>query len=542
MPDLFQTLRSADLDFLKRVARAWKVDLSAQDFQTALEEMKSHLMDQENLEVVIETLPERAVQAWKYLIEHKGKETWAIFTRHFGELRAFGAAKRSREEPDLHPVSATEELWYRALIGRTFLDISPEPQEYAFIPDEFFFMLAPESEEEPLQLRPASTGERKVPAMASDGILDDATDTLAALRMERGIEQNPAEYRIFVSGLLLEAGILSTPSNLNAARVKDFLAAARGKALLELYTTWLNSARLNDLRLLPGLIFEGNWTNDVTAPRRLVIDALKRSDTKTWWSLNGFISQVREKQPDFQRPAGDYDSWFIRDAVTNEHLQGTKHWGRIEGALLYFLVTGPLHWLGITDLAQGEKDGLFTAFKLSEIGVELLDGKPPAKTRAESGLVSVSSDGVLRVPVNVPRSVRYQVSRFGTPMPSGNSERKYRITPATLKQAAAQGLKTTHLVHILQQAGVRELPPVLLQQLERWEKFGSEAVVEKVTLLHLSNPALLPLLQKNSRVSQSIATVLNNQTLVIKPGKVEQLRQGLAELGLLADVKIDSDV
>jgi hypothetical protein len=128
------------------------------------------------------------------------------------------------------------------------------------------------------------------------------------------------------------------------------------------------------------------------------------------------------------------------------------------------------------------------------------------------------------------------------PIPGSPTEQKFRLTPDSLRHAADQGLKVSHLVQLLQQANVKNIPPNLVQQLERWEKYGSEASVEKVILLRLARPELLPLLQKNSRTSPCIQAVLNNQNLIIKPGKVEQLRQGLAELGLLADVKIDSDV
>jgi hypothetical protein len=121
-------------------------------------------------------------------------------------------------------------------------------------------------------------------------------------------------------------------------------------------------------------------------------------------------------------------------------------------------------------------------------------------------------------------------------------ERKYRITPKSLRAAAERGLKVSHLLQLFQQAKVKNVPPNLQQQLERWEKYGSEATVERVLLLRLSRPELLPLLQKNPRTAPCIQAVLNNQSLLLKPGKVEQMRLGLAELGLLADVNIDSDV
>jgi hypothetical protein len=547
MPDIFQTLRSTDLDFLKRLARAWKIELAAQEFSAGVDELQLQMKDKAILSETISELPSRAEKAWEHLLDHNGRESWSIFTRHFGELRTFGLAKRVREEPDLHPVSATEELWYRGLIGRAFLDLPPEPQEYAFIPDEFLSVLRPQAAAaQQIQLRPASIHEKKLTTPATDSLLDDATELLAALRMNRATEEifatHTESYAVFLTSLLQQAGILITSANLDANKVKDFLALPRGEALLSLFQTWKSSKQINDLRMLPGLVFEGNWSNDVFAPRELVVGAAAQADPKIWWSLSGFISQVKTKQPDFQRLAGDYESWFIRNTETNEHLHGAVHWDEIEGALLYYLFTGPLHWLGVVDLAKSDSSGHFTAFKLSGLGSDILNSLPPARCKAEDGIVSVGSEGTLHVPNNAPRAIRYQLARFSTPLASSATERKYRITPASLKLAAEQGLKVSHLLQLFQQAKVKNMPPSLVQQLERWEKYGSEANVEKVILLRLARPELLPLLQKNSRASQCISAVLNNQTLIIKPGKVEQIRQSLAELGLLTDVKIDSDV
>ena len=547
MPDLFQTLRSTDLDYLNRLARAWKVELSIQKFVSALDEFQKLANDRELFEEVIGSLPARAAKAWGSLLQHQGRMSWPLFIRQFGELRTFGLAKRSREEPDLNPISATEELWYRGLIGRAFLDLPPEPQEYAYIPDEFLVFVNPDSTGvNRIELRPASALEKRVAYPASDAILDDATELLAALRMDRPTDKlftnRPAGYRDFLVTLLIESGILTSQSTPDAVRVKEFLAQARGDALYALFQIWRKSKKINDLRMLSGLLFEGNWSNDTFLPRELILVNVLPSGIKTWWSINAFIGQVKEKHPDFQRPAGDYESWFIRDAKTNEHLHGFIHWDRIDGALLTYLITGPLHWLGIVDLAKHDKEGTCTGFKLSLSGEDILNDRIPSRSKAEDGIIAVGSDGVIHVPLNTPRPIRYQVSRFGMPIPGSPTEQKFRLTPNSLRHAADQGLKVSHLVQLLQQANVKNVPPSLVQQLERWEKYGSEASVEKVILLRLARPELLPLLQKNSRTSPCIQAVLNNQNLIIKPGKVEQLRQGLAELGLLADVKIDSDV
>ena len=96
-----------------------------------------------------------------------------------------------------------------------------------------------------------------------------------------------------------------------------------------------------------------------------------------WWSLSSFVAAVHERQPDFQRPAGDYDSWFIRREGSTDFLRGFSTWDEVDGALIRFMIAGPLHWLGILDLATPAPNGSVTAFRFSRWAPALLDGAFP---------------------------------------------------------------------------------------------------------------------------------------------------------------------
>ena len=64
-----------------------------------------------------------------------------------------------------------------------------------------------------------------------------------------------------------------------------------------------------------------------------------------WVSVADFIDAVKATDPDFQRPGGDYESWYIRDAGSGAYLTGFESWDRVEGELLRALLTGPARWL-----------------------------------------------------------------------------------------------------------------------------------------------------------------------------------------------------
>lgn len=546
MPNLHQTLRTTDLDFLQRIALAWKIDLQSQSFPDALKEIETSMPEKTALQETLEFLPADALEAWNYLVRHQGRESWAAFTRQFGELRAFGLARREREKPDQNPASAVEVLWYRSLIGRAFLNISKEPQEYAFIPDEFLEIIQAETAHVAVPLpRPASAAETKITNPANDSILDDATELLAALRMERPLEmthlpQRPA-YRQFLDALLSASGLI-TPDHLpEPEKVKTFLSASRGEALLILYQTWEHSRALNDLKMLPGVICDGVWANDPLIPRELVKNILRQIEPTVWWSINSLLAQVRSQLPDFQRPAGDYDSWFIRDEKTGEPLRGFEHWNDVEGALLRYLIGGPLFWLGVVDIARSSKNSPPQAFKISDFGLRLLQGQPPLIKNNESGTLTVTSDGMLLAYSWVPRALKYQLARFCEPILTPKNDRKYRITAQSLRLAGEQGLHPTQLLQLLQQAKVKNIPQSIVESLERWQQYGAELVVESVLLLRLDKPDLMPILQRTPKVSKCLGDILNNKTAVIKPGHLEPLVQALAEIGLLTEVKFSKD-
>ncbi len=100
----------------------------------------------------------------------------------------------------------------------------------------------------------------------------------------------------------------------------------------------------------------------------------------------------------------------------------------------------------------------------------------------------------------VPRGVRYQVARFCEWEKETPDEYQYRITPASLTRARQQGLTVGQLLALLNRHA-KVIPPSLLKALERWDKHGSEARLEKMVVLRVASPEVLQALRK-SRASR----------------------------------------
>jgi hypothetical protein len=550
MPDLFHTLQKHDLGFLRMIASAWGIELSAPDVHSALPILVNGILNHALMDEFIETLPEEAQHALYILMQNEGRMPWVAFTRQFGELRRMGAARRDRERPDLKPAWTTEILWYRALIGRDFLDLPAlnEPQEFAYIPDDLLMLLPTlQSAGPPPPGRPASPNECAHPRLASSTILDDACTLLAALRLklsENEINEIPLDTPApILKGLLNAAQLLDYDGMPHPDRTRTFLEAPRGKALAQLAKSWMEDHAFNELRLLPGLKFEGEWSNDPFEARETVINFASQVPENQWWNLASFVAAVHEHQPDFQRPAGDYDSWFIRQESTGAYLRGFNSWDEVDGALVRFLITGPMHWLGLLDLASSEPGGPPSAFRLSHWSEQLWHGNAPPDLPDEDAPVRLSAEGRLRLSALTPRPVRYQVARFchwdHVKSGAGTREYSYRITPAALDRARAQGLRPSQLLSLLRRYAEGQVPPTLVQALERWEQSGTQAFVEKVTLLRVTSPEILAALRKG-RANRFLGEALNETTVLVRPGMEDQLLAALAEAGYFAGAKLES--
>lgn len=539
MPDLQHTLQEHDLGFLKIVAEAWGIELNAPDAYTGLPQLVQILVDRTHIVDLLETLPAEARAALDELLAHEGRLSWAIFTRRFGEVRVMGSARRDRERPDLKPASPAEMLWYRALIGRAFFNDPAEPQEFAYIPDDLLDLVQPSPALGPALLgRKATAAERAHPIPVDDRILDHACTLLAALRLGMDVTALPAAHWDFPPQTLLKllqaADLLDNDGQPQTEAIKNFLGAPRGQALASLASAWMNSTRFNELHLLPGLSMEGDWSNNPLLARRFVLDLLSYIPQNEWWSLSAFVNAVREQHPDFQRPAGDYDSWFILQESSGLFLRGFASWDDVDGALLRYLICGPLHWLGLMDLAATPTGGEPTAFRISGWASALWHNAAPPNLPAEDGGLRVLSDGRVSVLPLAPRALRYQIARFCQWEDERDGEYRYRITPASLEHARQQSLKPAQLLALLRKYAPA-VPPPLSQAVERWEEHGVQAAIRPAVLLRVSTPDTLSALRQ-SRVARFLAEPLSPTVVLIHPGSEEKVLLALAELGYLGEI------
>jgi hypothetical protein len=216
-------------------------------------------------------------------------------------------------------------------------------------------------------------------------------------------------------------------------------------------------------------------------------------------------------------------------------LRGFNHWEDVEGALLRYLLTGPLHWLGVLDLAGPEADQQPAAFQLSSFADDLINERAPSIPVADHEGVQIRAKGEIRMPVNVPHKVRYQISRFCDWGPVRAESFVYTISPRSLSRAEGQGLRVAHLVSLLK-LHADPIPPNILEALERWEKQGVQASIAEKTILRVGSPAVLKSLKK-SKANRFLLEQIGPTAVVIQEGSEGKIQEVMVELVFLLDLE-----
>jgi hypothetical protein len=546
MPDLTESLQGRDLGHLRIIAELWGIELEEQDIHSAILHLVGSLLSASTVNGMVSSLESEAKKALDDLTLHAGRLPWAQFTRTYGEVREIGVAKRDRERPYEHPVSAIEVLWYRALVARAFFDTPAGPEEFAYIPDDLFVLIPRlRGMETAIIGRQASAMEYAHVSPANDRILDHACTLLAALRLGNTL---PGVFTttigeeltsIFLKSILSADELLDETGSPLPEPVRIFLETKRGDALVQLFRAWIQSTLINELRLLPDINIEGNWENDPVRSRLAILDHLSSIPAETWWSLGSFVSAIKQRNPDFQRPAGDYDSWFIRHKTSGEYLRGFEHWDEVDGRLIRYILTGPLHWLGVLDLACQEEGQEVTAFRLSTWSRALLQDQSPKGLPLEKEPLVARSDARLSARRLVPRRVRYQISRFCEWEKETPDDYQYRINSASLSRARKQGLTVSQLISMINRYA-NPVPPSLIKALERWDQQGSEVRLERMVVLRVASEDILQALRR-SRANRFLGEPLGPTTIAIKPGAIQKVLGALAELGYLGEIRGDLD-
>lgn len=556
LPPLQQCLLDADPARLEVIARRWRADELPPRRGDAAALLAARMQTPGLLEEVWEALSADERQALTVLKAAPGI-AWPTFTRRWGEVRVMGPGRLARERPWEAPVSPAESLWYWGLVFRIVTEGPQQLVEVAYLPRELADRLPasppsapilPLSDEPPL-CRPAD-----------DTLLDDACTLLATIHNQRlRPTWSPADdaallrrLRVpdparltFLYHLVNRLGWLRSdrPDRLRLdPRTTEWLQADAPTQRAMLAQTWRDDPTWNDLWHVPGLVPEetGSWRNDPLQARHALLGHFSRLlSTDGWHRLADVVAAIKEHDPDFQRPDGDYATWYIREAASGAYLSGFECWDAVEGALIRYTLSGPMAWLGLVDLGFEADKAEAVAVRLSAAGTAFLGLAAAEEAAAERPTLALRPDLTVLAPA-VLRHERFQLSRVADWVRSGDTY-IYRLTPASLERARQQRIEVADVLRFLERATAAPVPPLVRTALLRWAERGAEVRLEQGILLRTSSAELLQELLTAPATRPLIGEVLGPQTALVAAANWPRLMRALVERGLLPDVHIEEE-
>jgi len=555
MKTLVRSLQDYPPAMLRAIAETTGVALTSNVARRMIEELADFLCHPGRLNALLAACSPAAREALAVLLREEGRSLRLAFERQHGVIRAMGPGRLERERPHLAPINPSEELWYRGLIFSAFAETPSGMAEFLYIPGDIASVLPPpEPALAGLRLPASPTPDAVQPAndfllhdictllclvQAGEVHLVDSDDPISWQRtslyelsrtllqptsdLDESPRDGPGSPVALALSLADDLGWLHPRGRrrlaLHAASVRTWLEAPRDQQRRIVREAWQASQSWNDLCRTPSLACEdtGNWHNDPVATRARLVPLLTQLEPDAWTTLDALVAAVKTTAPDFQRPDGDYDTWYIRERDSQTYLRGFDCWDAVEGELLRFLITGPLHWLGAVNLGLAAQPTAATPgsavatasapvltaaptpsvsssfnarlaeapsgtqmLSLSTSGHAWLTAQPPP-AESTAGHLTVLADYAVLVPADAPLLDRFRVSRFTAWEPPTRSQPDaaptycYRITQSGLRRAAEQGIDALRILTFLQERCTEPLPAPVVSGLQRWHNQSTSA-------------------------------------------------------------------
>lgn len=580
MSDLHAILFEYDLHLLQIIANRWDVDLDTRDEKVAAKNLAEAMLDVELAAHEWGRLNDMERGALQMLLAARNHKMPAVqFGRLYGEIRQMGEGARERDKPHLSPKGIGEILYYRGLIALGFDESKTGLQPYVFVPDDLAAVLPThqtgydlstepddfpeeeiEEEEESEEGEEMEEAELEIEApphqqKADTTLVDDLTTLLAYLQVHEAKviegylanDQQDAILQQFVGpkdyarlDLLIQIGgqigllaVINGQFQPVRQAARTWLESSRTAQVKTLVEAWRTSEGYNELWLVPTLEAEATgWQNDPTLPRETLRSVFEALPEDGWVSLDGVVDEIKAVEPDFQRPGGDYSSWYIRERRTGEYLRGFESWEVVEGVLLRFILSGPLHWLGLVDLGMDAPTGTPIASHLTVFGRAWLgQSEWPSRKDTETPL-TLDPAGKISVPRAASRYDRFQLARF-TEWSAPADPYVYMLTSKGFKRAEQQGIKPENVETFLQRTTGQTIPQSVQTIIENWRKAqGSSTVLQRMLVLRVDTEALMTVIWDTPELRRFLGTKLGPLAVAVREDQWEGLVAALEEKGI----------
>ncbi len=554
MRELVNVLEDYAPEMLEVIANRWDVDLPVTaDKREMAAVLLDAMLDADQVTAIWDRLDDGERQSLQLLLGARdAKMPTAQFERMGGgEVRQIGPVRLRREKPYLNPTGPAEKLYYKGLIAQAMDEAATGLESFTFVPLGLrsLFPTARGSafavDAEPAApQRPAYADPQNV-RPAEDTAVDDLTTLLAffqvqALSLSENGSLQPDDL-LELLPFLLNKSADRVAMLIGIAKALDMLEESEGiwkpapkvarpwleqdflPQQVEMVRGWFKDPAFNELLHIPSLICE-RVGNDPSLARRALWSAFDLFAPGEWWSISELVGAIKEAQPDFQRPGGDYDSWYIKDKASGEYVRGFESWDQVEGALLRYLLKGPARWLGLVDASEH-------MFRMTDLLATLLDAGGVPRESAPVVPLELDADGIARVPRAFSRYDRFQLARVTVWEAASAEGYVYRFGPAGAERAKAQGIRTEHVLAYLRRVIEGEIPAAVESGLERWASGSGTLSLSRVVILRGEEISELDKIFEEPELRQYLGRRLGPDALTVRRDRWSALLDALRERG-----------
>lgn len=387
----------------------------------------------------------------------------------------------------------------------------------------------------------------------------------AMIEALRAVLERPPAFLRFAVRLLRLASILYQEENWHTKlRVLPeaaslLLGPARNETLRDLFIRWLGQPSYAELSELAenGLrvrcratplnqpdLRRGELEMENSEARQEALTLLAQVPVGEWVNFSAFARFLYRLHPAFlQRRQSLFPSphwWIEQEEGRPLHPNQLADWLKAEGRYLAYLIQGPLHWLGLCDLALAT-NGQLLAFRLTSLARFLFHGQPPlAREKPSEGprrtALAVSPQGRLLIscrPENWPLIAG--VEDFAESERIEDGKLVYCLTAHSLSAAICQGRDPRALLALLRRFSVPGSEQSLQQLLSGIERrvanYGRARLYTGVPLLQTADLAVMQQLTAITSLEQQAVLLIHPTLLLLKKQGAEQLLEELKKRG-----------
>lgn len=570
---------------LKAIAACRAIPLASSNQAEAVAPLVDALLSPAAIAIVLTDLSEPEKEALQLLLDHGGTIEGPRFTRRYGVIRPMGPARLERERPWENPVNPAEGLWYRGLIFKAFQITDQGNLEVFFIPTDLRPLLSlsdtfandetsaseqkpdiatASPQPDPSTLPMSATTAPALTVSGHDRLRENIFSLLVYLQTKsvRVAKDNtlsgqdkaalmnclmPPLHRAFEPqaelDFLLHLGRRTGLLVIKHERLRPdpdptraWLQTHPAQQQRFLQNAWRADPTWNELWHVPDLVPQPTgWENSPMLARSKILDYLGqlKDPGETWFMIDDFVTAIKQVDPDFQRPDGDYESWYIKDNQ-GEYLMGFENWDNVEGTLIRHMLSQLLPLLDVIELGLPAETGEPVQFRLTPSGAAFLAGESVSPRPGEKpGLLRVDNNFLAYIPAHASLYDRFQLARFAELERRESNRVVYQISRASVGRAMRNGVTVDQIVTFLARATNNRTPLKVVENLRTWGQRRDTVQLERTTLLRLKHETLATELRQHPSLGKLLGERVGPTAFLIPADNVTEVRRLLIELGYL---------